>query len=60
MQKSITRKRLGVVTAVVSAVVLLVGVALPARAMTMTFVRHGGVRRQRFRIYRHRDARARH
>lgn len=41
MQKSITRKRLGVVTAVVSAVALLVGIALPANATTITWVRHG-------------------
>jgi broad specificity phosphatase PhoE len=41
MQKSITRKRLGVVTAVVSAAALLVGIALPANATTITWVRHG-------------------
>lgn len=41
MQKSVTRNRLGVVTAVLSAVALLVGIALPANATTITWVRHG-------------------
>ncbi len=41
MQKSIIRKVLGVVTAVVAAVALLIGIALPAGALTVTFIRHG-------------------
>ncbi|MCV7229657.1 histidine phosphatase family protein [Mycolicibacterium komossense] len=41
MQESITRRVLGVATAVIAALALLVGIALPADAMTITWVRHG-------------------
>jgi broad specificity phosphatase PhoE len=41
MYTSITRQVLGVITAVVAAVALVIGIAIPAGAMTVTFVRHG-------------------